>query len=365
MTAEHELPEEPAVTGDLGPSTTAHPVEEVEHEAHVVELRPDAHEVAHPALMVNASHLDLIRTVLNPDLTDGELALFAQVANRVGLDPFARQIYATKRGGKMVIQTGIDGYRLIARRTGKMRGRLGPYFCGPDGEWRIGPNAMPLPWLGSEAPTAALVGVRVDGDDVPTWGIASWAEYAITGTGDAMWRKMPSTMIAKCAEAQAIRAAFPAETSGVYTEEEMAQAGDEDRPRTGAAARTATTGGRLDPWKAKPRDVVAELRRRNLSPAGREPELRQRLAEAMLADGSFVDVAASADSEAQDGADDPATAEHPPEATSGHEDAQEAPLDEPAVEVRYCALPECGADLDETGSVVTPDGDYCPDHAPL
>ena len=45
------------------------------------------------------------------------------VAVRSGLDPFARQIFAVKRnsgrgGQKMTIQTGIDGYRSIASRTG-------------------------------------------------------------------------------------------------------------------------------------------------------------------------------------------------------------------------------------------------------
>jgi phage recombination protein Bet len=324
---------------------------------------------AHPALMVNRDHLDLIRTTLNPDLTDGELTLFAQVANRVGLDPFARQIYATKRGGKMVIQTGIDGYRLIARRTGEMSGRLGPYFAADDGKgWRIGQDGKPLPWLSQEPPAAAMVGVVRRGDAEVTWGMATWAEYAITGTGDAMWRKMPSTMLAKCAEAQAIRATFPAETSGIYTEEEMAQAGNPDRPRAvtagGGPSRSTPPGERLDPWNAPPREVVAELNRRKLPAAGAVPELRQRLADAMMGDVIDVTPTDETPQEAQD-AENGSGPQPSAEAPGAQETPQEAP-----VVVEYCAAPDCDADLDETGAVHTQDDDnnpvaYCPDHAPV
>lgn len=338
----------------------------------------DRYEGGHPSRMVSREHLDLLRNTLNPDLTEPELMLFAQVANRVGLDPFARQIYAVKRRSnsgpdRVTFQTGIDGYRLIARRTGEMAGRLGPYFADSDGAWRIGPDGKPLPWLSTTPPAAAMVGVVRHGDTEPTWGIATWAEYAITGAQGKMWEKMPSTMLAKCAEAQAIRACFPAETSGIYTDEEMDQAdygpaGTGGRPSPNGG--TPAAGGTVDPWKDRLRDVVDELKRRNLPPGGKEDELRQRLADAMKSDPpAVIDVESSEDDdkpasespqEGQEGADGQTPAAEP--------DGQERPQ-EPAVEVIYCAHPECDADLGETGAVHTTDEDgnpvaYCPDHAP-
>ena len=74
-------------------------------------------------------------------MPDGELALFAQVCRQTGLNPFTKQIYAVKRWDSAkrqettAFQVGIDGARLIAERTGKYAGQLGPFWCGPDAEW--------------------------------------------------------------------------------------------------------------------------------------------------------------------------------------------------------------------------------------
>ena len=155
----------------------------------------------------------LIRRTLTDGLSDNEFALFIEVAKRTGLDPFRRQVYAIKRLGKMSIQTGIDGFRVLAQRSGEYEGQLGPEWCGPDGVWRD-------VWLAKEPPAAARVAVLRRGFRQPLWAVARTASYR----AENLWNKMPDVMIAKVAEALAIRRAFPEDVSGLYSDNEMDQA---------------------------------------------------------------------------------------------------------------------------------------------
>ena len=143
-----------------------------------------------------------------------ELAVFLHYAQRTGLDPFARQIYMIERGGRFTIQASIDGLRIVAQRSGEYAGQVGPYWCGVDGQWTD-------VWLEKEPPVAAKVGVMRLGFTEPLWGVAKFDSY---NANSPIWKKMPDTMIAKCAEALALRKAFPNDLSGIYTSEEMEQA---------------------------------------------------------------------------------------------------------------------------------------------
>lgn len=158
------------------------------------------------------------------DASDGDLQVFLTYAQRTGLDPWARQLYMigrwSKTGTKYTIQASIDGLRIVAQRSGEYAGQVGPEWCGPDGVWRD-------VWLSDTPPSAARVGVLRRGWAQPQYAVAIFREYSGTtrdGNLTQMWQEKPAVMIAKCAEALALRKAFPHDLSGIYTADEMSKA---------------------------------------------------------------------------------------------------------------------------------------------
>lgn len=157
-----------------------------------------------------------------------ELAILLHHCQRTGLDPWARQIYLItrqdrQRGTRATVQVSIDGMRLVAdrvdRQTGGHHGYEETLWCGLDGQWRD-------VWLAGadEPPAAAKVTVVRDGHRIPV--VAHMREYmphTAAGAPAGLWRGKPALMLAKCAEALALRRAYPQDLSGLYTADEMAQ----------------------------------------------------------------------------------------------------------------------------------------------
>lgn len=158
-----------------------------------------------------------------PDAPAGVIEAFLMQCRRTQLDPGARQIYAAEMGGKWTVLISIDGFRLIADRTGLYRGKKETLWCGPDGVWTD-------VWLSDEPPAAAKVAVMREGFTEPLVAVATYAGYcprdnktkALKPSGQ--WETNPSNQLAKCAEMLALRQAFPNDLSGLYGTEEMDQA---------------------------------------------------------------------------------------------------------------------------------------------
>jgi phage recombination protein Bet len=185
------------------------------------------------AVVLDSGKMELIKRTIFREATDDELQLFKYVCEKRQLDPFAKQIYARKQRQKIwnkatrqeewveqvLFITGIDGFRVIAERSRKYCGQLGPFFTADGKEWLDC-------WIQATPPKAAKVGIlRLDFKE-PIWAMARFDAYCPRnerGEAIAIWKTMPEGQIAKCAEALALRRAFPEDLSGLYTSDEMQQ----------------------------------------------------------------------------------------------------------------------------------------------
>lgn len=213
---------------------------------------------------------DVIRAKY-PNASDPELKLFFYQANRTGLDPLAGQIHLVSRWdsnkNKFVstIQTAIDGFRVIADRSGSYAGVDDYKFNEGVLQYECIKAGLDHPEVASSTVYRIVQGVRV-----PFTASAQWDAYFPGEKQGFMWRKMPYLMLGKCAEALALRKAFPNDMSGIYTDEEMSQA-DKDR-----LTRAQVTG--VEDKKA---EVVEEKKEeekpKELPPHLPDPEAIERL----------------------------------------------------------------------------------------
>lgn len=177
------------------------------------------------------------RKVCPPDTPDDEFKVFCAVAEKRGLDPLIGQIYLVRRyatrkkdvevpegSGNWVtkeykepvytIQTGIDGFRAIAHRTGAYAGHS-------EFKWEMNGNQI----VSVEATFWRYVnGQRCD-FPAKVW----WAEYYPGDAQGQMWRQKPHVMCGKCLEGYGLRQAFPEVLGNIYVDEEMEAAGEVDR----------------------------------------------------------------------------------------------------------------------------------------
>jgi len=135
--------------------------------------------------------------------------LFLFDCARQGVHPLDRLLFFTKRSGKYTPITSIDFMRIRAAESGEYIGNDDPIF-GNDSE-------------GNLSHASVTVWRLVQGQRGAFQATARWSEYK-PDQNDFMWRKMPHTMLGKCAEALALRKGFPRQLAGLYAKEEMDQA---------------------------------------------------------------------------------------------------------------------------------------------
>ncbi len=191
-------------------------------------VAPKETRLATPAPEFSNDQIRLLGETVAKGCDQNELAFFLHVAKLKRLDPFTGQIHVVKRWDsslgkeKMTVQTGIDGYRVIAARTDDLAGIDDAIYDSEDGEH---PN-----WA-----KVTVYRYGRNDDRIPYTATARWGEYVqmikdkqtSEFRPNRMWKTMPFLMLGKVAEALALRKAFPDELSGMYTNEEMEQADSE------------------------------------------------------------------------------------------------------------------------------------------
>lgn len=168
---------------------------------------------------LGAEKLQLLKKVLHIKCSDDMLMFFGEVCHRIGLDPFRKQIYLVMRKDKNgdlapAIQTGIDGFRAQAARTGEYAGQDLPEHDTENADYPKWSKVTVYRWQH---------GIRV-----AYTAMARMREYY--QKSNPLWDKMPYAMLDKCAEALAIRKGFP-EVAGMELEGQE----DNDGPELVAA----------------------------------------------------------------------------------------------------------------------------------
>jgi phage recombination protein Bet len=172
---------------------------------------PNELDIAKPfEIVITTEQRELVKRTIAAGATDAELELFFYDCTRRGVHPLDKLIHFTKRNGKYTPITSIDMFRQRASESGEHVGTEDAVYTGEPQQ--------------SNFAASVTVYKKVQGERGAFTATARWSEYCPSAGSDFMWKKMPHLMLAKCAEALALRKAFPAQLHGLYTPEEMAQA---------------------------------------------------------------------------------------------------------------------------------------------
>lgn len=199
----------------------------------------------------------LIFNTVAKGLGKADQALFEAVCISSGLDPLRKEIYAVVRGGKMAVQTGIDGYLKLANQTKELNGMEVLFYDEEGNESEV--------WLKKTPPTACLVRVYRKGAQFPFTASCRFDAYS---QSNQMWKKFPETMLAKATTTLALRRGFADVISGIASADEMDQAGlavPEALTQGTPVAAAVTSAKKEVTKKAAPAPVAADVAAENLA----------------------------------------------------------------------------------------------------
>jgi phage recombination protein Bet len=196
------------------------------------------------AAMTEQELLQVLQSSLYPGAQLESIKMVLGYCKAAGLDPMQKPVHIVPMNVKVkgrngerdtyewrdTIMPGIGLYRTQAARSGELGGISEPEF-GPDKTMKVGDFELSYPEWCKVTATRILA----NGHEAKFTACEYWVEnYATAGKDtqapNTMWKKRPRGQIAKCAQAQALRMAFPEMTGSAPTAEEMEGkfAGDED-----------------------------------------------------------------------------------------------------------------------------------------
>lgn len=202
-------------------------------------------------VVITNEDTDLIKKTICAGATEPEMKLFFYDCRRRGVHPLDKLIHFTKRSGKYTPITSIDFMRQRAQASGAYAGEDEPVYTTVES---------------GDVDTCKYTVYRfVQGQRCQWTATARWNEYYPGDQLGFMWKKMPYVMLTKCAEALALRKAFPAELQGLYVKEEMEQAnGDKPSRKPSDILKASEQGTVLEPGV---QDYEQDLARAGASPA--------------------------------------------------------------------------------------------------
>lgn len=202
---------------------------------------------------VSQDALAVIKHSLYPGAADDSVAMVLSYCAARGLDPMLKPVHIVpvwdQKSGSMrdVVMPGIPLYRIQAARTGNYAGKSEPEY-GPDVTEKLGARSVTYPSWCRVTVRRIIAGQVFEFTAKEYWKENYATKKRDTDEPNTMWAKRPYGQLAKCTEAQALRMAFPEETGGEPTAEEME--GKVLPPDAMPAARGPTIDGNVRPTQA-------------------------------------------------------------------------------------------------------------------